>query len=125
MSVSGLPEMNRALQAVRDRLLQGAATGSFVAANEIMTEAKERCPVDTGTLRGSGYVEAPVVSETGVTVELGFGGPAAPYAVLVHEKTEARHPVGEAKFFENAVNAQSTKAPQTIADHMKAALGGS
>jgi hypothetical protein len=35
-------------------------------------------------------------------VVVGFGGPAAPYALVVHERTDLNHPEGEAKFLENA-----------------------
>ena len=33
----------------------------------------------------------------------GFGGPAAPYAVFVHEDLSARHATGAAKFYESAL----------------------
>lgn len=68
-----------------------------------MTEAKRRTPVDTGALRASGFVEDVVVSPTTTRVQLGFGGPSAPYAVYVHEDLEALHPVGQAKFLESTL----------------------
>ena len=39
-------------------------------------------------------------------VEVYFGGPAAPYAYIVHENPNARHPVGNYKYLENAVTSQ-------------------
>ena len=50
-----------------------------------MRKAKLITPVDTGALRASGHVRPPVISPNNVSVELGYGGPAAPYAALVHE----------------------------------------
>lgn len=58
-----------------------------------MTAAKRITPVATpelsgysgGALRASGHVKLPEVEPGGITVELGFGGAAAPYAVYVHE----------------------------------------
>jgi hypothetical protein len=48
-------------------------------------EAKKRTPVDVGTLELSGHVEDPVLDGAGVSVQLGFGGEARGYAVIVHE----------------------------------------
>jgi hypothetical protein len=99
-----------------------------------MTEAKRRTPVDTGALRASGHVTGPVEGtsarvENGVrsygrpvtvwSVTLAFGGPAAPYAVKVHEDLEAWHRVGQAKFLESVV---MESAPH-IADRVARRLG--
>lgn len=68
-----------------------------------MTEAKRRTPVDTGALRGSGHVTGPKRSGNTLKVMLGFGGPAAPYALRVHEDMEVWHRVGQAKFLESTI----------------------
>lgn len=61
----------------------------------VMAEAVKRTPVDTGRLRASAYAK----SEDGVGDQLrelvGYG---ADYALAVHERTEAHHEVGQAKF---------------------------
>lgn len=60
-----------------------------------------RIPVDHGRLRSTHYVAPPVQEPGGlVVVEVGV---ATDYAVPVHERTEVNHPVGEAKFLENAL----------------------
>ena len=68
-----------------------------------MTEAKKRTPVLTGTLKGSGIVNKPVVSGREISVQLQFGGPAAGYAIHVHENLEAFHKNGQAKFLESTL----------------------
>lgn len=68
-----------------------------------LTEAKRRTPFLTGALRGSGIVEPPVQSGNTLSVTIAFGGPAADYAVYVHENLEAHHPVGQAKFLESTL----------------------
>jgi hypothetical protein len=74
-----------------------------------MTEAKRRTPVyhgplrQGGTLRASGHVQGPHGSGRSSSVRLVFGGPAAPYAVFVHERLHARHTVGQAKYLESVV----------------------
>lgn len=73
-------------------------------AEELIAESKPEVPVDTGALRNSGYVEQPQVSGNKITVRCGYGGPAAGYALYVHENLEANHPVGKAKYLEDPFN---------------------
>lgn len=54
-------------------------------ANTIFAKSMILTPVDTGALRGSGGVSAPMNSPQGIAVDIFFGGPAAPYALYVHE----------------------------------------
>lgn len=77
-----------------DRILKqyggGAAidvTGALVEeGNKLLRDVKERfVPVDAGTLRASGFVRGPRTLGNRTVVEIGFGGPAAPYALKVHE----------------------------------------
>lgn len=67
---------------------------------EVMTDVQASragagVPVDTGTLRATGTVEGPDSSEV---VTLAFGGPAAPYALVQHERTDYAHDVGESRY---------------------------
>lgn len=55
----------------------------FEEGEELMRISKEQyVPVDTGTLRASGFVRK---MKTSLGVEVGFGGSAARYALKVHE----------------------------------------
>lgn len=66
--------------AVAKRALLGAL---FEEGEELMRISKEQfVPVDTGNLRKSGFVRK---MKSGLGVEVGFGGPAARYALKVHE----------------------------------------
>lgn len=63
----------------------------------IFRASQKIVPVDTGALRSSGTVEGPKNGE----VLIGYGGPAASYAAIVHEDLEARHKEGKtAKYLE-------------------------
>jgi hypothetical protein len=78
-----------------------AALAALKAEAEIeMAESQERVPVDTGLLRASGYVAEPEAHGSILSVELGYGGAASDYAVIVHEDLDAIHPHGEAKYLE-------------------------
>ena len=68
--------------------------------NRIARDSRRRTPVDRGLLRDSIYVKPPKVGD--VAGEIGY---SAPYAIFVHERTELRHRVGQAKFLQTAINA--------------------
>lgn len=83
-----------------------AAAALYEVANEVMAESKRLVPVDTGALKGSGYVSEPRVELGKVEVEIGYGGPAAAYAVRQHEDLSYAHPGGgQAKFLEQPLTA--------------------
>lgn len=85
---------------------QKAAAALYEVGNEVMAQSKRLVPVDTGALKGSGYVDQPRVELGRVSVELGYGGPASAYAVRQHEDLSLRHPDGgQAKFLEQPLSA--------------------
>jgi len=72
----------------------------------VQANSVKRTPVDTGNLRSS---HVPVVTKVSPDGAKGEVRVDANYAVYVHEMTQNRHPVGEAKFLSNAVNATKSK----------------
>jgi hypothetical protein len=66
------------------------------------TESQRKTPVETGALRASHQVSV-LATRRDVTGTIAVGGPAAPYALYVHENLEAFHPVGQAKFLESTL----------------------
>jgi hypothetical protein len=100
---SNLPQFRRALERYGVQKVARAGGALYREGERIMTAAKLRTPVDTGALRSSGLVSAPVTVGQSITVTLSFGGPAVPYALIVHEDLTARHVVGEAKYLEKSV----------------------
>ena len=81
----------------------GRVVGQVITeeANTIFGKALILTPVDTGALRGSGGVSAPMQTQQGIGVDIFFGGPAAPYAMYVHEIIGNYHnPPTQAKYLE-------------------------
>ncbi len=79
-SIKGVAE---ALRKGAEEVVQEVAKGLYQLGEEIMAESKKTyCPYLTGYLRSTGYVELPKVSDTDVTVVMGYG---AEYAAAVHE----------------------------------------
>lgn len=124
VQIGGMAAMRSALRSAGDRAVRALGTGMYLVGEEIMTDAKKRAPVDTGAMRGSGYVTPPDVRGTRVTVEEGFGGAAKDYVIEQHENLALAHPVGEAKFLERAMDAARTDAGTKIAAVVRGALGG-
>lgn len=57
----------------------------YAEATVVLNESKRLVPVDTGNLRASGRVEPPKTQGSVTTIEVSYGGAAAPYALYVHE----------------------------------------
>lgn len=111
LDIAGLDTLNAKLAAIFAQV-GAAAEHALRAEGEIeMTEAKLRTPVLTGALRASGHVEGPRDG----AVRLVFGGPAAPYALYVHENMEALHKTGQAKFLESVILESAPYLAQRVA----------
>lgn len=89
--------------------IEGATVaGLYKAGLMIEREAITRTPKDTGNLRNSFLT---IRNENNVEIKN-----TANYSLVVHEDLQAKHPVGEAKFLENAIKAKEKEALEIIAD---------
>lgn len=81
-----------------------AATGLYQEGLKVMAISQREVPVHWGILRSTGTVHAPMRHGTGVEVLLTYGGPAAPYAWIQHERLNLRHDSPtKAKYLEDPV----------------------
>lgn len=106
----------RKMRAFRRRVQGIGADGAVVVGEEIMTDVKAAVPgrgvpVDEGTLRGSGTVEGPAQGR----VVLAFGGAAAPYALVQHERTDFHHDIGEARYLVRGLERWDVNGSQVMA----------
>jgi hypothetical protein len=99
----GADRLRAVLAALGPRMLEEGGRALYQEALVEQKESMRRTPVDTGALRASHETERPVVERGQVSVRIVVGGPAAPYAVPVHERVEVHHPVGQAKFLESTI----------------------
>lgn len=116
---TGKTEFLNKLKADPGKKLKATAVAAFEEGNRIMTKAKPLTPVDKGPLRASGSVNNPVIEGQTVVVNMGFGGPSAPYAIIVHEDLNAHHTVGQAKFLEQPLNESTIGMADRIAARVK------
>lgn len=118
LKIDGLDRLERQLNKLAQGMGESAGNALRAEAEVEMTEAKRLTPVLTGALRGSGHVTGPDWRGRTITVTMGFGGPAAPYAVYVHQDEEAFHRNGQAKFLEEPLLQAAPHLPRRVAARM-------
>lgn len=110
------------LREMPERFTRALAAGVYREGHRIRGDSMDRVPVDRGVLRAAHYVTLPEIQGTRVTVEVGTGGPAEPYAEIVHERMDVAHEVGGAKFLEAAVDSCTAGFAERIAERTARAL---
>lgn len=86
VGLSGDKELKAKLQQLGMAALPAGGASLFDSATNIMAISQgQYVPVETGALRASGFVQPPDFEGKSVSVFLGYGGVAAPYALAVHE----------------------------------------
>ena len=99
--LNGDEQLVKALKSGKEKSPQAIAQAIWEEANMIFAKSQILVPVDTGVLRGSGGVSAPQLGSQGYFVDIFYGGPAAPYALYVHEIIDNYHnPPTQAKYLE-------------------------
>lgn len=125
IQVSGMDKLQRLLIQGGREAAKTAGRAIHDEALEAFAESQRQVPRDTGTLAGSGNVTSPFLEGNAVVVEIGYGGAAAPYALIVHEDLEARHDAGKkAKYLEDPVTAQTNGMGARITDKIESTIRG-
>lgn len=109
--ITGQKQVQKNLKAAQKRWEKALAGAIYLEGNNIMGISKRLVPVDTGTLRASGYVTNPQQQGSKTVVEMGFGGGfSGKYAASVHERLDVNHPEGgQAKFLEQPVRERESQ----------------
>lgn len=118
MRIEGGELLDRALKVAGRDARRHMGFALFAEGNRIMEDSKQVVPVDTGTLRNSGTVMPPQVSGGGVSVELGYGGLARDYALVIHEAPREWNwskPGTGPKYLERPVLAAARGLPRRLA----------
>lgn len=96
-----------------------AATALYQEGLKIMARSQREVPVRWGVLRSTGTVHPPQRRGTGVEVLLTYGGPAAPYAWIQHERIGLRHDAPtKAKYLEDPVLNYERQFEHALAQRM-------
>lgn len=102
MALRGLDRLERNLATLGRNFASDVEAALYQEAKVEQQESMRRTPVDTGALRASHETETRREGRD-IVARISVGGPAASYAVYVHENLEAQHPVGQAKFLESTL----------------------
>lgn len=152
--LKGLTDATQKLQDFVDNLEQSGGQGLADIALHILGEATQRAPVDTGNLRGSGYVELNGQSYAKVDQEIvsqedaqrGIHPPPgnivvigaipdgttcaevgfnAKYAADQHEQTFYNHPHGgEAKYLERVIVDEQGELQKILLERLRRVMSG-
>ncbi len=96
----------------------------YLEAEAVMADSKKNyVPVVSGALRNSGTVKMPTDNGKRVSIEFGYGGPAAPYAAIVHEYPKG-YGQGKNKYLSQPLNAAITGMAQRIASRLRISASG-
>ena len=133
VKVTGIDVIRKRLDYFCTRFPNQVAAALKQEAELTMTESKGEVPVDTGSLRNSGFVDEPKIDGNQISVKIGYGGVATKvnpktgevtttYAVIVHEDTTMNHTVGNAKFLENPIKRRRERLMANINMRVKRML---
>jgi len=104
MELFGLSEFTAKLGQLRGQARDIAADEMHQGGKAILAASQNLVPVETETLKRSGFVDRPETHGDWIALEVGYGGDASgagDYAVIQHEDLTLRHPRGgQAKFLE-------------------------
>lgn len=121
VTFEGQEEMNRKILDLANKFPLKVAKALFFEAELIMTTAKGIVPFDLGALKTSGHVDPPSVKPGDeIKVVLGFGGPAAPYALDQHENLTYEHSAGgQPKYLQRPMEEAAPKLPAKLGASLK------
>lgn len=133
--VGGIDRVMQSLDAYGQRSIQALGVAIHEEAEEIMLTSKDKyVPIEMSALKNSGFVANVERHGDTVDVTMGYGGPAAPYALTVHEDLTMRHgseltppygpkpPDQQAKFLETPTLEALPGMPDRIAGAMRQIL---
>jgi len=89
--LSGVPEIMKALERDFESTSQALKAVVLNMAEDIAKQSDQLVPVDEGTLRSSRTIDRTNLGDR-YQVTVGYGGPAAPYAIVQHERLDFWHP---------------------------------
>lgn len=120
LDLKGLQNMMRRAGRVQKKMEKDTLQGLFFAANRVMTLSKTTyVPVDQGILRSTGRVGKPKKTRREFMVELFYGGPAATYALIQHERPDFSHTVGQWKYLETPLLREASQSGNIIAAEVR------
>lgn len=116
--VTGLKDLIRNVEKAKKFERLAVAQAIYLEGQRIMRESVREVPVDTGRLRQSAYIQRPRI-QGNPQLMMGYG---TKYALPVHERLEARHETGKAKYLEDPINRAKPGYAKRVAERARGLL---
>lgn len=111
IEITGIQALQQALAHLATQGARAMVQAVQAEAERILDASQPLVPVDTGLLLSTGLVE-----QTHDGAEISYGGKGlAPYALVVHERTDTHHPVGQHHYLSQPVFAATADMAQRLA----------
>jgi hypothetical protein len=119
-TIEGITKTQGSIKKLEKVSTQALIQALYLEGERVMTDAKENyVPVLTGALQGSGRVQQPRPMGNGKwEIRLTFGGPAAAYALEVHER-DPKIGQGKNKYLQKPFRASIPKLESRLNAWMK------
>jgi hypothetical protein len=121
MDVKGVDQVLAEMQRLAAQYPRGMAEAIYAEATAIEAASVKLVPVDTGHLRQSHFTTRPIMGASGPECTIGYG---TDYALPVHERLEAFHPVGQAKYLETPFKWALSGMAERLAARVKQWVAG-
>jgi len=124
-TIKGGPAMATKLTRLGPLAVKAGMASLYRSGEAVMTDSKENyVPIDTGALKSSGNVQVIQGTNGGGKIALGYGGPAAPYAVYVHEMNKNYNKGKVWKYLQTPLQMHEPQIATDLANDVQAALKG-
>jgi hypothetical protein len=125
LDLEGIEGLQQKLATMPAGVLAAAAQAIYEEATRIMAASQPLVPVDTGLLKSTGRVETESAPGPESVVKLSYGGNGlAPYAAVVHFRTDVHHPVGQAFYLQQPFFEATQGMAERLAAAIRQHLGG-
>lgn len=122
MEWNGIPALQGVLRAAPKNGTDGMVAVVGAVLSDAFDMSQAQVPVDTGALKASGGLDAPVPGGTDIAGSIYY---TARYAFFVHEDLHANHPRGgKAKFVEDPMRSAANDLPSKARSMLEAAIIG-
>lgn len=122
--LEGKDAMKQKIQRYMGSLPKDEAAALYQEGQIELAEIVDRTPIRFGFLRQSEHIDGPDIQEgpmPKVSITFVAGGPAAPYAIFVHEDPDALHPRGgQWKYMESVLIESAPHLGARIAARIRA-----
>jgi hypothetical protein len=112
-TLEGMDKQLAQLAAIADKIPDGVGKALIGKTLAIGAESYKQCPVDQGDLRGTQYIDGPVIEGNQISTVIGY---TPVYALRQHEDMSYHHNVGKARYLSDPIEARLPEMGYMVAE---------